>query len=197
MRRRNLTAFAAAAGLLALSGCSYLAPLLHHGDGKFSVGGPIGYGFRYLDLGEIDLTRTASRTFQFGGLFANEMVVTLEVTENETNSFSKPRPMHLAVIRLTMRTLDDEVVVDETSRLSEWTRGYGANSKISSYYLRGKSREVPIRENLTRSEKLDVKPHGGWVTYFKPSVTSTYRLTVEVMVPNAEAVAARVKLNGW
>jgi hypothetical protein len=198
MKQPKLTSLAVCAGLLiALGGCANLAPLLHRGDGEMSTGGSFGYGFRDLDLGEIDLTYVGTRAFQFGGPLADEMVVTLEVTEIEPNSFSKPQPMHSAIVRLVMRTTDDEVVIDETSSLSEWTWSFGEGSKISKYYIRGKSREIAIRENLTRTENLSVKAHGGWGSYFRPSIKSTYRLAVEILTPNREPITARVKLKGW
>lgn len=181
-----------------LASCGQISQLLHRGDGVLTYYGLLAYSTRYsLDLGAVDLTQRGRNHYKFGGLLASEAVIEIVVTESRPNDIRAQRPDHPAVIRVRMESADGKIVIAEEAPLNSWVHAHGVDA-ISEYYRRGESRKVDIDIRLTRNERLNVRPHGGWGTYFNPQYSADYTLDIEVVKEETgPSTPARLVLRAW
>jgi hypothetical protein len=92
--------------------------------------------------------------------------------------------------------------VDETAPLHEWSWSYALSQPSEAFvYRAGRAREIPREGGVFTYEPLGVLAHGGWGSYFDPRRETEYRLTMEVLEPDAAASRYSVRLGarggGW
>jgi hypothetical protein len=184
--------------LLAMIAC-LCACARYSGDGQWVDRGWMSYSFRYLlDLGPVDLTRTGQQCFALAGLPRAEFSTGIDILERESLTVSGPRPDHAVTVHLRLTTEADEVVIDDARPLSAWTRQTPVDSPLSGrLYLRGRSIEHPLADGGPGAERIDMKAHGGWGSYFESERGARYRVCLSVLSTElAEPIPARLTLVG-
>ena len=174
------------------------------GDVAMTDNGPAEASSRYVaTLARVDLTHVSSYTITLLGLPSDRFILGLDIASSKPQSapLDEAHPIH-AEIAVTVVDEKDEVVISERQPLAKWVWSGWAGDKGSSFvYLRGESRDVPISAGSVRVESIGVKADGGWGTYFQPRRSATYRITIEVAVPDADAAPYLATLvlkgGGW
>jgi hypothetical protein len=182
-----------------LSGCVGLAGLSYSGDGRLSDRGMLAYSSRYtIDLGVLDTSSPASRTYKLSGLPYATFTVGIEVIETEPNRSDDSKPKRQGRVAMELRNSAGALVIDESAPLPEWVRSYGLGATTSRFYRQGKSSETPLPGGGAQHTQTGVKASGGWGTYFNSEADDRYTLTVEIIEPFQPAsISSRVTLVGW
>jgi hypothetical protein len=60
------------------------------------------------------------------------------------------------------------------------------------------AREVPLPDGNSIPEKLNIRPSGGWGSYFDSEKTAVYSLEVSIVSSEApDGSVANLRLTGW
>jgi hypothetical protein len=194
VRRANIVVLVAAA--VGLAACYRSA--WYDGDGQLTdYGWQAVEGNRYkLDLGPVNLATPGIRTYRLHNLPGAEFTVGLEIIESKPIQLNSAPPNYPSLVRLELKNSNDQVAIFEEGTLDTWVRSYALGRVTSFLYRRGESRDVPIGNGITQSERLGIKAEKGWGTYFTTRRSSTYIIKFQVIDPrSATATAARLVLH--
>jgi hypothetical protein len=182
--RARTFAFAAVVALLGCSAGHYT------GDGRLSDKGWAAAHDRYvLDLGEIDLNARSRIVKKLAGLPPGvTFAIGLSVGETAPNSTAPMTPKLSAVVRLTVISGDGTLIIAEEAPLNEWVTSQAVGSSEAFLYRRGRSVDVPLPDGAATHSPVDVRPDGGWGSYFTTASGAEYSLTLEVMSGEAPPV---------
>jgi hypothetical protein len=195
--------------ILLLAYAKYHVGHSYKGDGRFIDNGCTAATDRYvLDLGEIDLASNQKYTYKMTNLPTEEMTIGFSIEgfkniQNQDNAVYFTRPVN-ALVRIILTNSKGNLVVNEMSYLSQWAwSGRASNYRESFVYLRGEEvkRKLSKGSDVVANDRIEVKPDGGWGTYFTPTSLTAYHLTIEIIEPakNAKDYKAIVRLlgGGW
>jgi hypothetical protein len=183
--------FLVCGALVGFTGCICI-PKTYEGDGEFTdrcgkdfrVWGLMGLDRYRLDFGEVDLTTASVDSFNIGGL-PRALRWSLGLSVTPRDDLPAGTKLDEAVVRVHMTNQDGEVVIEEEAPLNEWTwtLGGGAEKGVGPSWL-----------YRSQSEK---KADGGRGTSFDPNPDRRYRLTFEVVEPEADGQFFEVHLMLW
>ena len=151
--------------------------VMYKGDGKLVDNGIFAATDRYvLDLGPLDLSAKAARTYQIANLPTESFVVGLELTSSSKAPFGS-HPLN-PIVAIELQDATGKVLMRRNSPLKEWTWSVPSTNEWAFIY-----------------------GEGAQETFFTPAPQSTLRLMVEVVRadPTAEAYSSRLvaKTGGW
>ena len=150
-------------------------PAGYEGDGKAA-----GFGGEFeVQLGTIDATAGGNHVYRMSGLSRHDLVAGFRTTRRSDD----------AIIAMSLANSHGQTVIQEEAKLGDWVWSYALGPEPRDYfvYRRGESKDVPIGGGSVRVEPVGVRPDHGWGSYFHPSSSETYTLTVRVVHPSREA----------
>ena len=159
----------------------------YSGDGHLLDKGWSTATHRYVvDLGPLSLDTPATIVRRLAGLPPKvTFTVGVSVVGAEQNVSGRLPPAPTAIVRLTMVRSDGAMIIAEEAPLNNWVRTYTEGEKESFLYRRGHAREVPQGGGVLTYALVDVRPDGGWGSYFTPAAGAEYKLVLEVLAPQA------------
>ena len=174
-----------------LAGCD--ASSRYRGDGTLrDEGFAAAHGRYVVDLGPVDLSSPKRQTFNMAGLPGVEFIAGLRPVD--VSGGCDARALGEVDIRLSIRTEDNTIVVDEAGPIRTWMP---SNSLL---YRRGIEREEPKSGGVVELIRTGSHASGGWGTYFTPQSATKYLATFEVVqARGAEECVSRLVLvgGGW
>jgi len=159
----------------------------YSGDGQLLDNGWSTATGRYvLDLGPLNLDTSSTIVRRLAGLPPKvSFTVGVSVVGAALNVAGRLPPAPTAIVRLTMVRSDGATIIAEEAPLNEWVRAYSEGEQASFLYRRGRVREVPQRGGVLTYTLVDVRPDGGWGSYFTSAAGAEYKLVLEVLSPQA------------
>lgn len=186
--------FLSLATVTLLTGCFYA--LRYTGDGQFTDHGIMAYSRRFvIDLGPVDLSYPGTYTYNLSGLPKAELVASIEVSEEDTNTWEKERS-YPVVVHMLLQNAQGETVIDENGSLDSWIRSFGTHNNLSELYRSGEEREIVLPRGGTTSERVGLKSSSGWGTYFYSERNEKYRLSLTILESSMKR-PARMIVAGW